>query len=109
MCALCAVLGSSNHWTDSAGRQEFHVDGNKITRRYERGRRAALIKPFVEYLGLDLNDWGGSSWLIDDRAGRRSEEVYALPDIWAAAERLAGRSCDPLDPDLIEYLSKVTD
>ena len=106
MCALCAVLGSSNHWTDAAGRPEFNVDGNKVTRRYERGRRAALINPLVAYLGLDLNDWGGSSWLLDDGAGR-SEEVYQLTEIWAAAERLAGRNCDPLDPDLIEYLSKV--
>ena len=108
MCALCAVLGRSNHWTDAAGRSEFSVAGNKLTRRYERGRRAALIKPVVEYLGLDLDDWGGTSWLISDRAGR-SEEVYQLTEIWAAAERLAGRTCDPLDPDFIEHLSKVTD
>ena len=91
-----------------AGRSEFSVDGNKVTRRYERERRAALIKPVVEYLGLDLNDWGGTSWLISDRAGR-SEEIYQLTEIWAAAERLAGRACDPLDPDFIEHLSKVTD
>jgi hypothetical protein len=108
MCALCGVLGRSDHWTDMAGRSEFTIDGNKVSRRYERGRRAALIKPMLDYLGLDLNDWGGSSWLLDNRAGR-SEEVYQLTQIWAAAERLAGQACDPLDPAFIEYLSRVGD
>lgn len=108
MCALCAALGSSNHWTDAAGRAEFEVGGNKPTRRHERGRRAALIRPVLEYQGLDLNDWGGTSWLIDDGAGN-NEEVYGLNEIWAAAERLAGQACDPLDPDFIEYLSRVAE
>ena len=108
MCALCAVLGRSTHWTDATGRVEFEADGNKITRRYERARRAALIKPMLNYIGLDLNDWGGSSWLINDRSGK-NEEVYQLTEIWATAERLAGHVCDPLDPDLIDALSEKPD
>ena len=108
MCALCAVLGRSMHWTDMTGRAEFQVDGNMVTRRYERARRAALIRPLFDKLGLELNDWGGSSWLVSDRAGN-NEEVYQLTEIWAAAERLAGRPCDPLDPDLIESLAAGSD
>ncbi len=77
MCALCAVLGRSTHWTDATGRVEFEADGNKITRRYERARRAALIKPMFDYVGLELNDWGGSSWLIIDPCGK-IVEVYLL-------------------------------
>lgn len=108
MCALCAVLGRSTHWTDATGRAEFQVAGNQVTRRYERARRAALIKPMLDHIGLNLNDWGGSSWLVSDRAGK-NEEVYQLTEIWAAAERLGGRPCDPLDPDLIESLSVALD
>ncbi len=104
MCALCAVLGRSTHWTDMTGRAEFQANGNKITRRYERARRAALIRPLLNQLGLELNDWGGSSWLVSNRAGK-NEEVYQLTEIWAAAERLAGQSCDPLDPNLLELLA----
>lgn len=90
------------------GRAEFQVAGNKVTRRYERARRAALIRPLFDRLGLELNDWGGSSWLVSNQAGK-NEEVYQLTEIWAAAERLAGHPCDPLDPDLIESLSAGLD
>jgi hypothetical protein len=105
MCALCAVLGKSTHWTDMTGRAEFESAGNKVTRRYERARRAALIKPMLDHLNLELHDWSGSSWLVSDQAGK-NEEVYQLTEIWASAERLAGHACDPLDPDLIESLAK---
>lgn len=100
------MLGSSNHWTDMAGHPEFVIDGNKVTRRYERARRATLISPLLAYLGLELQDWGGSSWLVVDHGGQ-GKEVYRLIEIWAAAAELAGRICDPLDPAFLDYLAKV--
>lgn len=106
MCALCAVLGSSNHWTDMAGRSEFSWKGNKVTRRIERNRRVSLFKPLFDYYGLELNDWGGSSYLLSNQAGK-SKEVYQLNGVWTVAEELAGRPCDPLDPEFIESLLQI--
>lgn len=103
MCALCAVLGSSNHWADMAGRDEFNWNGNKITRRFERNRRVSLMMPVLDYYGLSLGDCGGSTYILSDQAGR-SEEVYQLDGIWATAEKLAGKPCDPLDRGLIQCL-----
>lgn len=108
MCALCAVLGRSAHWTDMTGRAEFEASGTKVTRRYERARRAAMIRPLFDKIGLTLEDWSGSSWLVSNSEGK-NEEVYQLTEIWSAAERLAGRPCDPLDPKLIESLLAESD
>jgi Mg-chelatase subunit ChlI len=36
----------------------------------------------------------------------KSDLVDSLAHLWPLAERLAGRPCDPLDPALIERLSK---
>lgn len=106
MCALCAILGSSNHWTDMAGREEFTWKGNKITRRIERNRRANLIAPVLGYYGLTLGDCGGSTYVLIDQAGR-SEEVYQMDMIWSTAEKLTGKPCDPLDPQLLQYLQHM--
>ena len=104
MCALCSVLGSSNHWTDMAGRSEFSWNGNKVTRRLERNRRVSLLKPLFDHYDLELKDWGGSTYLLGNVAGE-FKEVYQLSGIWAVAEELIGNPCDPLDPRLIKRLS----
>lgn len=88
-----------------AGRSEFQWSGERVSRRIERNRRVALIKPVLRHYGLTLNDWGGSSYLLENRAGA-SEEVYQLNGIWSAAEALAGRPCDPLDPELIASIKE---
>lgn len=108
MCALCAVLGRANHWADAAGRAEFSWLGNKITRRSERSRRVALCKLLLGHYGLDLDDVGGTSYVVSNHAGR-AEEAFRLPEIWTVAARLAGRPCDPLDPELIKVLGGTAD
>lgn len=105
MCALCAVLGSSIHWSDMAGREQFVRDGNKVSRRAERQRRISRIKPTFDYYGLTLRDLGGSAYLISNARGEEAS-VYQLEGIWAEAERLAGQPCDPLDADLLAHLSR---
>lgn len=105
MCGLCAALGSSKDWTDAAGRSEFERAGRKVTRRAERERRVALANRVLRFYGLTLSDWGGNSYVLSNR-DRQSENVYNLLGIWAAAERLAGRPCDALDPLLLETLER---
>lgn len=103
MCALCAVLGSSRYWTDTAGRAEFEANGTKVSARHEHARRAQLVNVILNPLGLTLKDWGASAYVLEHTGGR-SELVYHLNAVWAAAERLAGTRCDPLDERLIAQI-----
>lgn len=103
MCGLCSALGSSKEWTDAAGRPEFEKAGRKVTRRAERERRVAHANNVLRFYGLELRDWGGNSYVLSNAAGR-SENMYNLLGIWEAADRLAGRPCDPLDSMLLEAL-----
>ena len=101
MCALCGVLDGSGHWTDAAARPGLftrNVDG--LQRRRERGHRIACASRVLNYYGLTLSDWQASSYVLSTATGK-TEIVDNLSHLWATAEKLLGRPCDPLDPDLI--------
>ncbi len=92
MCALCSALLTS-HWAESgAGRRE-------------RVFRARLVNRVLAHFGLELSDWAGRVYLLRDRKGKTAV-VDDLGGLWVAAERLAGRPLDPLDPDLVASLSR---
>ena len=55
------------------------------------------------YYGLTLSDWQASSYVLSTATGK-TEIVDNLAHLWATAEKLLGRPCDPLDPDLIVRL-----
>jgi hypothetical protein len=104
MCGLCGVLGGPSHWADAAARPGvFSRNGDEPQRRRERRLRVALAAPLLAHFGLKLDDWQGQSFLVANRTGS-SELVDDLAHLWAAAARLAGRPCDPLDPDLVAAL-----
>jgi hypothetical protein len=90
MCALCNVL-LNDHWAEQEGGR--------------RGRifRARLLNRVLGFYGLRLDDWAGRVWVVRDRKGR-SAVVRDLGSLWAEAERLAGRTLDPLDPELVASL-----
>ena len=101
MCALCGVLGVPDHWTDAAARPGVYthnVDG--LQRRRERAHRVACASRILGYYGLTLSDWQASSFVLSTATGK-TELVDSLGHLWATAEKLLGRPCDPLDPDLI--------
>lgn len=106
MCILCGEFVEP-HWTDRhvadavSGPQsgEYHRD-----RRRDRLHRAALASEVLRCYGLQVQDWNGSKYLLKDGKGR-SELVQDLGSLWPAAERLCGRTPDPLDPALVEELS----
>jgi hypothetical protein len=52
---------------------------------------------------MRLSDWQGTSFLLSTLTGK-SEIVEDLGHLWPAAEKLSGRICDPLAPDLLEAL-----
>ena len=107
MCGLCGVLGAEVHWTDAAARPEaFAGRQAALTHRQERSQRIALANRILRHYSLKLGDFEGRSYVLRGATGRQ-ELVPHLALMWAAAERLAGRPCDPLDPDLIKALERA--
>jgi hypothetical protein len=90
MCALCGALLTS-HWAESG------------SGRRERIFRARLVGRVLAHFGLELTDWAGRVYLVHDRKGKTAV-VDDLGGLWTAAERLAGRPLDPLDPALVASL-----
>ena len=103
MCGLCGVLGAEADWTDAAASPEAFGGGETRTRRQERFARIELANSILRHYGLKLGDFEGRSYVLRSATGRQ-ELVPHLPGMWVAAERLAGRACDPLDPALIAAL-----
>jgi hypothetical protein len=97
------VLGAEAHWTDAAARPEAFGGQGQPTGRQERFARIALANRILRHYGLKLGDFQGQSYVLRSATGREVL-VPHLAGMWAAAERLASRPCDPLDPDLIAAL-----
>jgi hypothetical protein len=92
MCSLCGVLGQP-HWAEAGSSRRARIE------------RVRLVRRILDHAGLSLDDWSGSVYVVRDRKGR-AEVVGDLGALWAAAERLAGRPLDPLDPSLVAALER---
>lgn len=104
MCALCGVLMAEQHWSDPAARPTvFDKRHAPPTRRRERLERVAIANEVLSVYGLKLSDWQGQRFVLANRTGQ-SEIVEHLIALWPAAEQLAKKSCDPLDPALLNRL-----
>jgi hypothetical protein len=104
MCALCGVLGTSDHWADAAPRPGVFTPNTDATaRRRERMRRVTAANRILRHYRMTLADWQGTAFVLSTATGK-SEIVDGLGHLWAAAERLRGGPCDPLDPALIDGL-----
>jgi hypothetical protein len=90
MCALCGVL-STSHWAE------------RDSGRRERVFRVRLLNRVLSHFGLELGDWGGRVYVLRDQKGK-AVVVDDLGGLWTAAEALAGRPPDPLDPGLVAAL-----
>ena len=90
MCALCGVL-LSEHWAEGG------------SGRRARGFRVVLLNRVLAHYGLSLSDWAGSVYTLRDAKGR-SAVVTDIGSLWSEAEKLAGRTLDPLDPELLAAL-----
>ena len=105
MCALCGVLGGARHWTDAVARPGvFTRTATPLDRRRERAARVAQANRVLRHYRLTLSDWQGASFLLSTATGK-TEIVDDLTHVWAAAEKLTGRPCDPLDPALLAELA----
>jgi len=108
MCGLCGVLGGPRHWADAAARPGVYTQhGDEFERRRERRARIAGLGAALRPVGLKVDDWQGTAYLLADRTGA-SVLVDDLAQLWAAADRLGTRPCDPLDPAWIEALESAS-
>ena len=104
MCSLCGVLGVENHWSDAVARPGvFSRNDAHRTRRLERAKRIRVANAVLAAYRLSLADWQGRAYLLSTATGK-TEVIETLAHLWPAAERLSGRSFDPLDPDFLARL-----
>jgi hypothetical protein len=102
MCGLCGALGIDSDWTDAAATPLIGAR----TVRAQRLERVHVINMVLKQFSLVLSDWEGAKYQLSTRTGS-TEIVENLAQVWQAAERLLGRTCDPLDPVLIEHAGGV--
>ena len=106
MCGLCGMLGRPGHWTETATNAEaFQGRARSHTWHRERQDRARLVNRVLRHYGLNLSDWAATSFVLRSHTGQTSL-VGNLTEVWAAAEALSKRDCDPLDEDLLTALSE---
>ena len=117
MCVLCNQLWIEDHWTEVAAdtqldtvdglmRLEVHVQ-RRGQRLRDRGDRARLVGIVLSGLGISLQDWEGSAYILRDAKGK-SAVVHDLAAIWDEVEQMTGHAPDPLDPSFIASLRERT-
>jgi hypothetical protein len=101
MCALCGTLGGKDHWIEPVAREGVYVRfADPAARQRERALRVAQANVILGLFGLSLEDWQAASYLLRTPTGK-TEVVADIAALWPAAERLAGRPLDPLDPQTL--------
>jgi hypothetical protein len=98
VCGLCGMFGGADHWTDRPGAAPLE---QAAERRHRLGVANAVLEPF----GVRCAEWQGRI-TVAGRTGR-TLVVDHLGALWPAAERLAGRPIDPLDPAVIERAERL--
>ena len=108
MCAFCAMMADgSTHWTEAGTDAGHAAEAESGRKRYlGRLRRVALVNRILDHYGCEASDWANNQYVVRGRAGRTSMVAH-LPQVWAAAEEIAGRPLDPLDPDLLDSLRRA--
>lgn len=99
MCALCGLFEIGTDWTDTP------AVGAGGPHRQRRLKQVSHANRVLRHYRLRLDDWQGRSYLLQAPTGA-TELIASLAVLWPAAERLAGRPCDPLDPDLLAVLGR---
>lgn len=92
MCALCGTLGAPLHWTENSAEADV---------------RDRLVGKILFAYGLSLRLWTGGGYIVARDDGP-SELVPSLQAVWALAERVSGRPCDPFDTGVTRSITCET-
>ena len=108
MCAFCAMMADGSvHWTEAG--TDAGQSGAPERRSRALPRPAAPCLPvnrILDHYGCQASDWANNQYVVQSRAGRTTMVAH-LPQVWAAAEEIAGRPLDPLDPALLDALRRA--
>ncbi len=99
------MLGGRGHWTESASSPEVFAGRTEVhTATRERQQRTRILNVVLGHYGLSVSDWTTGASVLRSATGRTAlvDNVGAL---WPAAEGLAGRPLDPLDPALLAAIT----
>lgn len=91
MCGTCGFPTAKGHWTE-AGAATAH---DRVRARY---RRAQVLQRILPAFGVNAHDPIQTPGVILSSMSGSHEIAADLAQVWAAAERLGGRTVDPLDP-----------
>ncbi len=105
MCSLCGVLGGRGHWADRSSNPDALQTRAPTTLAGERQQRTQLINRVLKYYGLSLTDWPPNAFILKSHTGK-IELVNNLTELWAAAETITKKDCDPLAPELLAGLEQ---
>ncbi len=104
MCSLCGILGGQSHWIDpSSNPSVFAERTEQRTWHRERQDQTRLINTVLSHYRLSASDWTGHAFIVKSATGK-AEIAQNVTQVWAAAETLLGRVCDPLEEGLIADL-----
>jgi hypothetical protein len=94
MCANCGYPARPGHWTE-AGAADAH---DRLRARY---RREQVLKKVLAPYGLTAHDGTQVPGIQIGTLSGSQTIAGDLAEVWAVAEKLAGRPIDPLDPRFI--------
>jgi hypothetical protein len=92
MCGLCGTFGAADHWADG-------LAAGASSPLAERRRRAAVANRILVCYGLKLTQWANRFTLVSNTG--KATVVDNFGSLWVEAEKILGRSCDPLDLEVI--------
>lgn len=105
MCGLCGLWGHVAHWSSASSPAVSGGAAGALNPLRERALQVRSLDRVARLVGAGVEDWAGSSWIVRSASGA-TEIVDALPLVWPALERLAGRPVDPLSDGVIESVGR---
>lgn len=111
MCVLCGDLAIHTHWTEGVRREHGEStvyvggDGGRLHRR-DRVQVVSVLNEILQFYGLKASDWNGVRYLVSDMKGQ-TVIAQNLGQVWVEAEKLSSRHLDPLDKDLLTFISQA--
>jgi len=95
MCGACGFPAIPGHWTEAGFGDDAHQ------RLRARFRRTQVLRPVLRAYGVTVRDSLSPGIAVSNMSG--AHVIAAdMTELWKAAERLGGRTIDPLDPCFLD-------